>query len=93
MKRKYFNQLQSFFSGSTGFWSIEDHQQNAPLIVEDAAGQTTFDFYDLHHLYNKCVKSFSNQADEQFTAIVTVALQKDISLEHAFEIENQQRSV
>ena len=93
MKLKYFNQLQSFFSGFTSFWRMEDHQQNAPLIVEDAAGQTTFDFDDLHHLYNQCVGTFSTQADEQFTAIVTVALQKDISLEHAFEIENQQRSV
>lgn len=92
MKFKYLNHIQSFFSGFTSFWHIEDHQQNVPLIVEDAAGQTTFDFYDLHQLYNKCVRSFSNQADEQFSAIITVALQKDISLDHAFEIGSQQRS-
>ena len=86
MKLTYLHNLKSFFTGFTSSWINIHTKYNAPLIVEDAACQTSFDFNDLHRLHNKCVKFYPTKADDHFSEVITLAIKQGISLDHAFMI-------
>jgi hypothetical protein len=91
MKLTNLYNLQSFFTGFTSSWMTVDTKYNAPLIVEDAACQTSFDFNDLHRLHDRCVKFYPAKADDYFSEVISLAINQGISLDHAFVIRKEQQ--
>ena len=91
MKLTYLHTLLSFFTGFISSWSNVNTKDKAPLIVEDAACQTSFSFNDLDRLYNKCVKFYPTKADDYFAEMIALAIKQGITLEHAFTIAKEQQ--